>query len=62
MFWWTVLAKSHNKRWWILDNKERAMSNEALYGLILLVVMVLALAGGIALVNWIFAKGKMGKR
>lgn len=38
------------------------MSNEALYGLILLVVMVLALAGGIALVNWIFAKGKMGKR
>jgi len=28
------------------------MSNEALYGLILLVVMVLALAGGIALVRF----------
>lgn len=34
------------------------MSNEALYGLILLVVLVLTLGGGIALVNWLFSKAK----
>lgn len=34
------------------------MSNEAFYGLILLVVMVLALAVGIALVNWILTREK----
>lgn len=29
------------------------MSNEALYGLIVLAVMVLGLGGGIALINWL---------
>lgn len=34
------------------------MSNEALYGLIVLVAAVLAIGGGIALVNWIFSRAK----
>lgn len=34
------------------------MSNEALYGLILLVAAVLAIGGGIALVNLLFSKTK----
>lgn len=34
------------------------MSNEALYGLIILVVLVLAIGGGIALVNWLFSKAR----
>lgn len=34
------------------------MSNEALYGLILLAMMVLALVGGIVLVNWLIGKAK----
>ncbi len=32
------------------------MSDEALYGLILLAAMVLALGGGISLVNWLFSR------
>ncbi len=32
------------------------MSNEAIYGLLLLVAMVLALGGGIVLVNWLISK------
>ncbi|OZA32060.1 MAG: hypothetical protein B7X82_14535 [Hydrogenophilales bacterium 17-64-65] len=41
-----------------LAGKDRTMSNEALYGLILLVAAVLAIGGGIALVNWVFIKAK----
>lgn len=34
------------------------MSNEALYGLILLVVAVLAIGGGISFANWLISKAK----
>lgn len=34
------------------------MSNEALYGLVLLAALVLFVAGGIVLVNWFLSKAK----